>query len=108
MKKNVFFLLVFAFLSEKVFAGESSGIIGPIYAHDGDVAFFSAGQHQNKPACSIAGDEWAISLSSPAGKAKFSLLLTQKALGRPVRVIGYANACTIWGDREDANYIVTD
>ena len=77
------FLTVFALVGASIsaFAGTSNGEVTIVYARAGDVVFFSAGSHPNKPACSNAADEWAFSLSTPAGKAMFATLLAAQAQG---------------------------
>lgn len=80
-------------------AGSSSGQIGRIYANEGDTIMFSAGPHQDKPACSTVGDEWALSLSTDTGKSMYALLLMAKAQGKAVSVQGHG-VCSAWGDRE--------
>lgn len=79
-------------------AGSSSGQVTVITAHNGDTIIFSAGLHQNKPPCSTIGEEWAFSLSTPSGKAMYSLLLSAQAQGLSVTTYG-VNDCG-GGDRE--------
>ena len=94
-------LLIFA---SSVNAGSSSGLVTLVMAHVGDVIIFSAGPHQNKPACSTAGEDWAFSLSTQTGKAMYALILSAQAQGKQINVMG-TNTCPAWGDREAPAYV---
>ena len=69
-----------------------------------DVAVFSAGSHSGKPACSVIGDDWSISLTTPSGRAMYALILSAQAQGKSVNVAG-SNTCSAWGDRETPVWI---
>jgi hypothetical protein len=86
-------------------AGNSNGPVTKIYAHANDIVIFAAGTHNEQPACS--GNEWALSLTTPTGKAMYALLLLAYAQGKPVSVVG-TSACTAWPDRETPVYITLD
>lgn len=85
-------------------AGSSSGPIDTLMALRANLIVFSAGNHQNKPACSTIANDWAFSLATPGGKAMYALLLSAQAQGKVVNVYG-EHACPDWGDRETPQYI---
>lgn len=91
--------------ADLVYAGESSGTVIRLYAHSGDIAIFDVGAHTNRPACSVAGNEWAVSLSTPGGRAMYVLLVSAAAQRQTVTVHG-TNTCSAWGDREAPSYII--
>ncbi|WP_377160421.1 hypothetical protein ACFJIX_12470 [Roseateles sp. UC29_93] len=73
-----------------------------IRASDGLVYFVLEGQRNERPACA-SGDYWMIRAEdSTTGKRQLAVLLTARASGQPVTVIGF-NACTRWADGEDVN-----
>jgi hypothetical protein len=96
--------LSFLVLVDSANAGSSSGIVAVIYAHEGDVVMFVACSHQGRPACSTIGNDWAISLATPTGKAMYAMLLSAQAQGKPVNVVG-TDTCSAYGDREAPRYI---
>ena len=87
-------------------AGVSTGTVGAVLAGEGPVVFFHSGTHQNKPACSTVGDDWAINLATPGGKALHATLLTAYALKKSIYVSG-KGVCDAWSDRETVNYLYT-
>jgi hypothetical protein len=87
-------------------AGTSQGLVTKTIAHTGDIIMFTAGPHSGQPACAGAGD-WALSLSTPTGKAQYALLLVAYSLGKSVTVVG-TNACTAWGTLETPAYITME
>jgi hypothetical protein len=70
----------------------------------GDFVFFTAGPHSSKPSCSIAGDDWAFSLSTVTGIAMYKLILYAQSKGKQISVIGNGG-CPDWGDRETPAYM---
>jgi hypothetical protein len=108
--KNITFLSFIALLAmapSLAHAGSSQGLITAILAGQQEPqVFFSAGVHQNKPACSTQGDHWAISIATPGGKATQAVLLTAYALKKPIHVEG-KGVCDVWSDRETVNYLYT-
>ena len=93
-------------VADAAYAGSSTGLVGVLRAHTNapNIITFSAGTNVGKPACSVIGDEWALSLSTDGGRAMYSLLLMAKAAGLTVTVIG-TSACSAWADRETPGYI---
>ena len=81
-------------------AGTSSGLVTVLYVHSGDAVMFGAGPINNRLACSIAGDEWAFSLTTPTGRAMYALLLSAQAQGKAISVKGNGQ-CSAWQDREE-------
>ena len=98
------FLMVLIGSNEAFAVGSSVGSVSPLYVQ-GNKAFFTAGTHNEKPACSTVGDEWAIDISSESGKAVYAMLLTAYSLNSEVIVYG-TGKCTVWIDREDVNYML--
>lgn len=96
-------LLAFAAIAP-AHAGSQVGKIKSltIRASDGLVYFVLDGQLNERPACAL-GSYWMIRAEdSPAGKRQLATLLTARAMGQPVTVIGF-NTCTRWADGEDVN-----
>jgi hypothetical protein len=91
-------------LASNALAGASSGPVTALLVHEPSVVMFEAGPHTAKPACSTVGNQWALSLNSPAGKAMYALLLMAQATGKQVAVQG-SGGCTSWGDRETPTYL---
>ncbi|MCX7111092.1 MAG: hypothetical protein NTX45_13395 [Proteobacteria bacterium] len=108
MKKITFlsFIALLAIAPNLANAGSSQGLIKGVLAGDAPQVFFSAGVHQNKPACSTQGDDWAISTATQGGKTTQAVLLTAYALKKPIHVEG-KGVCDVWGDRETVNYLYT-
>jgi hypothetical protein len=57
------------------------------------------------PACATNTGRWVINVSTPAGQAMASLILTAYSLGKQITVQG-TGACTDWPDTESVNYLV--
>lgn len=89
-------------------AGQSQGVVNTLMIYDG-VVIFSIGSpvqnHTNKPACSTIGEEWAVSLSTDAGRAIYAALLTALTTGQTV-TIGGTGSCGAWSDREEARSLL--
>jgi hypothetical protein len=86
-------------------AGSSSGRIIVLMAHVHDIVIFeTAGDHADRPACSLGSNQWALSLSTLTGRAMYALLLSAQAQGKEVHVMG-SGLCDAWGDRERPLYI---
>ncbi|MBI3560770.1 MAG: hypothetical protein HY080_03545 [Gammaproteobacteria bacterium] len=92
-------MIILTSIIAPVLASGSTGTVDAMTAHTGDAILFSAGTHTGKPTCSTAGEEWAITLSTSAGKAMYALLLSAQAQGKTVTVVG-AGSCSVWPDRE--------
>lgn len=59
-----------------------------------------------RPTCAQGTTYWMIpDENSEAGKKLYSLLLTAKVMGSPVRVVG-KNNCIRWSDGEDIAFVV--
>ena len=68
MRKILTLIISFVTTANLAWAGDGSGKVQRIMVHSGDVAIFSVGVHNNKPACSRMGEDWALSLSTEKGK----------------------------------------
>lgn len=80
----------------------SVGNVTRLTPHAGDVVIFDiAGPRLDSPACSTMGTEWAISLSTPTGRAMYAMLLLAHAQNRPMRVFG-SGICLSWTQRAEA------
>jgi hypothetical protein len=88
----------------QAYAGEGTGKVTMLTVHATDIVMFSIASHNNKPACSTIGDEWALSLKTEMGRAMYSLLLSSAAQKLSVQITG-DNTCSAWGDRENPQYI---
>lgn len=97
--------LLLTVAAEMAFAGVGSGRVAHISPLPGDVVIFATQIHSNKPACSTAGNDWAIKLDTAAGRATYALLLSAASSNRPITVYG-TNDCRYWGDREAVERIV--
>lgn len=92
------------FFSAWLQAGASEGLVKNPLVNEANVFMFSAGTHQNAPACATQTlATWAISLNNPAGQNMMSLVLTAHAQGKRLHVQG-TNYCNSWGDREQPLY----
>lgn len=104
-------LAFFGCVTPQAIAGDSSGQVASltVLGHPHNVVHFQIGQpgnHNNKPACSTWGEEWALSLATEGGRAQYAMLLSAVMSGRSVNVAG-TNACIAWGDRETPESITT-
>ena len=102
VSKAVF--LAVAMVASFAYAGTSSGLITALKVHTGDVVMFSTGPINQKATCGTAGDEWALSLNTPTGRAMYALVLSASAQGKAVLVTG-TNACNAWADCETPYWI---
>jgi len=84
--------------------GSSTGKVQSINVEQGAVFMFSAGTHNNKPACSTVGNDWAVSLATADGKAMYAMVLSAASQGQTVSVVG-TNGCNVWPDRETPMYM---
>ena len=87
--------------------GSATGTVLLLQPHNPDVVIFNVGTHGNKPACSSVGDQWALSLSSSAGRAMYALLLAASMQGQTVHVQG-TGLCDAWPDRESPRWLVVN
>ena len=108
--KKLFFLMLFVLLSSCVFAGEGSGKVTRIYAHDKNdgsgVIFFAVENHTNAPS-DCPGNEWAFDANTDHGKAMYALLLSAAAQKQSVNIKG-AGDCKAWGDRERPHWVMVN
>jgi hypothetical protein len=102
-------VLILFLLSTSALAGDGQGSISSLFPTtntDAGVVFVrlaGANAHNSKPACS--GVEWALSLSTPAGRGVYATLLSAQAQAKSVIVYGF-NTCSVWGDRESIAGVV--
>ena len=104
--KKLLATLITAALFAPVHAGTSTGKVTGIFMHSPDIVMFSAEGISNAPTCASGTQQWAISLSDPAGKGFLAILLSAQAQGKSVVVHGLSNTCRDWGDRELPTYIL--
>lgn len=104
--KHILSILATTALFSTAQAGTSTGPVTNIFMHSPDIIMFQAGAVSGAPACSANSQQWAISLSDPAGKGFLAVLLSAQAQGKSVKVHGYFNTCRDWGDRELPSYIM--
>jgi hypothetical protein len=105
MKNCLFTLILFVLsLADQAMAGGSVGNVTMVMAHSGNAVIFDAGVHTEKPACSIVGNQWAFTLTTEDGRAKYAMLLAAAAQNKKVTVYG-TGLCSAWPDRETPLYI---
>ena len=107
LKKAVLMFLFFVAVTDSAWCGGGSGTVKRIMVHQGDIVMFSLGDHINKPACSLVGEDWALSLATEEGRAMYALLLSAAAQGHTVHVEGRGD-CSAWGDRENPKFMWVD
>lgn len=105
----LFASFIFLFCA-KTFAGQQTGSIKAIYMRSGEIGTAddslvyvtmqeTASAYTGRPACSTR-DYWMLAdAKSPIGQAQIAMILTAKALGRPVYIKG-SNSCSRWPDGE--------
>ena len=102
--KILIFALIISLTCPSVYAGSSAGLItNPFSGSTSILNGFTAGIHQNKPACSTLGDDWAFNATTPEGKAMLALLLTAYSLKKPIHVEG-KGVCDVYPYRESVDY----
>jgi hypothetical protein len=86
--------------------GSSAGAVSqPLtLGSDPGVFIFTAGPHTSKPACSTVGNDWAVNLTTPAGRSQQALVMLAYAMGKSVGVAG-KGVCDAWSDRETPGYL---
>lgn len=73
---------------------------------NGIVMFNQTGDRSAVPSCASGNpNRWSIDVTSATGQARLSILLTAKALHKPIQVYGTGN-CTGWPDTETVDYLV--
>jgi hypothetical protein len=106
---KLFMLITTVLLSFSASAGDGSGKVTRIYAHQKNngsgVIMFALQNHSNSPICS--GHEWAFDANNEQGKAMYALLLSAASQGKSVIVKGVGD-CSAWGDRERPAWIMVD
>ena len=84
-------------------AGSGSGFIVGVNSELGNGKFQTNGGHPNAPACATTG-RWAVDVTTPAGQAMWSTVLTAYSQNRPVTV-GGTGQCNVWGDSETVQWV---
>lgn len=107
--KTLFFSLIAiaVVFSSQVKAGHAVGKVTHLMVHTGDLVFFNIGTHNDKPACSTAGEDWAVSLKTEMGKAMYSMLLAARLSDKKITATG-TNTCPDWGDRESVLFMTIE
>lgn len=86
--------------SNQAYVGEIFGMAR------GVVLFNHAGVRSTLPSCGTPNPvRWAFDVTTPAGQARLSMLLSAKAMHLPIMIYG-TGACTDWGDTETVDYFV--
>lgn len=81
----------------------SAGTVSNAIVNRASRFFFNQnGSRSARPACSV--DRWVIDVSTSAGQAMMSLILTAQAQNRPI-VINGTGACAEWSDTEGVDLI---
>jgi len=91
--------------SSSSFAGSSSGPITGLIVNTAARVFFTAGTVSGAPGCATALNSWALDTTTTEGKSMYASLLTARALGQEVSVVGLNN-CNAHPDREKVQFIV--
>lgn len=86
-----------------VAGGSGSGFIVGINSEAGSGKFQTNGGHPNAPACATTG-RWAVDVTTPAGQAMWSTILTAYSQNRPVTVGGFGQ-CNVWPDSETVQWV---
>lgn len=84
-------------------SGSGSGYVVGINSEAGTGKFQTNGGHPNAPACATTG-RWAIDVTTPAGQAMWSTVLTAYSQNRAVTV-GGTGQCNVWGDSETVQWV---
>jgi hypothetical protein len=103
------FVLFASVFSSVCFAGTQTGTVKQLHkrASDGLIYFFLSGPATGSPTCA-SKPYWVIrDENSNTGKQQLALLLTAKATGGVVTIVG-AGTCNRWGDGEDVDDIVLE
>jgi hypothetical protein len=110
---NWLILVLLASSFQTAEAGTGGGLVTSLLVHayggnGSGTVMFETENNSNKAACSTVGQgsAWAVSLEHEYGRAMYALLLSAKAQGKPISVIGEGD-CAAWGDRERPAYIHT-
>jgi hypothetical protein len=89
-------------VSGSALAGNSQGLVTSHTVIASGFFLFAAGNQNSKIACS--GNEWAVNISTPGGKAIMAEVLFAASQGKQVYVTGNGT-CDAWGDRETVSVI---
>jgi hypothetical protein len=89
--------------------GWQQGSVHRIYAGPqiGSTIIFRIGSSLNRgniPACSVYNDEWALDLTTDAGRLTYSVVQDAMHKNRYLQVYG-TGTCNITGDREDVRFL---
>ena len=85
-------------------ANTGPGLVTNLYVQNGVVIFQVSGNVAGSwPACAVT-QRYAIEVTTAAGQAYYSAVLSAKMAGKPVLVFGNGN-CTNWPDSESINYV---
>ena len=100
----VFFL--FFCIGIPAMAGSQTGqvISVQVRASDGLVWFYLSGTPSGRPSCATNTYWMILNENSVAGKQQLAQLLTARATGQVITVVG-SNTCNRWNDGEDVNLI---
>jgi hypothetical protein len=93
--------------SSQAIASNGTGLLGFVLVlQNPNVAIIETPVTTDAAACASVANQWAIDIDTSVGKSILAILLTAKATGTPVRVVG-TGACTYTGDREDISWVLS-
>ena len=85
-------------------ANTGPGLVTNLYVQNGVVVFQVSGNVAGSwPACAVT-QRYAIDVTTAAGQAYYSAVLSAKMAGKPILVFGNGS-CTNWGDSESISYV---
>jgi hypothetical protein len=84
---------------------DSVGTVTRLMPHQGDIAIFTiSGPRTNSPACSTQGTEWALTLTTPTGRAMYAMLMVAATQNKTLRVVGWGT-CLSWTQRAEPGWM---
>lgn len=102
---TAFFVLVFGGTLNVSYAGTTTGTVSQVFVHGyNDIILFNMQSMYSNFASCATTLRYAISTSTQQGKNTLSTILSAKAAGQVITVIG-KNSCITHGDAEDINYL---
>lgn len=82
----------------------STGVVADIYTHKGSGKVFFRIDGADLTSCAVT-NRYAIDASTDGGKLMFSAILSAKATGAELYVVG-SDTCSMHADTEDVNWIL--
>lgn len=107
-KSIAFFASCFLLASSGASASDVTGKVVKIWAHNkySNHFFWEMDTQNGRPACASFGSNgrFVVDISTAAGRATMSTILTASASAKTVQVGGTGD-CSEWGDSESVNWI---